>query len=193
MSDLKTYAPSPEFSSSARVRSLDEYRALYDRAKENPESFWAELAEKELTWFRTFSKPLEWEPPFAKWFTGGSINVSYNCLDRHLTTERRTKPALIFEGEPGDKRTITYEELHRLVCRFATVLTELGYKAQDRAIIYMPMIPELPIAMLACARLGIVHSVVFGGFSAEALKARAQDLAATWSSRPMAAGGAAKR
>jgi acetyl-CoA synthetase len=179
MSDLKTYAPSTEFSSTARVRSLDEYRALYDRANENPEKFWAELAEKELTWFRTFSNPLEWEPPFAKWFAGGSINVSYNCLDRHLTTERRTKPAFIFEGEPGDKRTITYEELHRLVCRFATVLTDLGYQTQDRAIIYMPMIPELPIAMLACARLGIVHSVVFGGFSAEALKARAQDLAAT--------------
>ena len=141
-----------------------------------PKHFGPSLALKELTWFRPFSQTLEWEPPFAKWFTGGKINACYNCVDRHLTTARRTKPALIWEGEPGDQRIITYEELHRLVCRFATVLRRLEYKTGDRAVIYMPMIPELPIAMLACARLGITHSVVFGGFSAEALKARIQDL-----------------
>ncbi len=179
MSDLKTYTPSAEFSARSHVRSLAEYEALYQRAKENPEVFWAEQAREQLTWFRPFSKTLEWDAPFAKWFVGGTINACYNCVDRHLETDRRTKPAFIWEGEPGDKRIITYEELHRLVCRFSAVLTRLGFKTGDRAVIYMPMIPELPIAMLACARLGIVHSVVFGGFSAEALKLRIQDLAAT--------------
>ncbi len=176
MTDSKTYAPSAEFVARAHVRGLEGYHELYNRARREPEKFWAELATRELTWFRPFSKTLEWDPPVAKWFTGGKLNACYNCLDRHLTTARRTKPALIWEGEPGDQRIITYEELHRLVARFATVLKRLGYKTGDRAIIYMPMIPELPIAMLACARLGIIHSVVFGGFSAEALKARIQDL-----------------
>lgn len=176
MSDSKTYTPSAEFVARARVKGMPGYRELYDRAKKDPERFWAELANSELSWFHPFSKTLEWDSPFAKWFTGGKINACYNCVDRHLSTPRRTKPALIWEGEPGDRRTITYEELHRLVSRFATVLKRLGYKAGDRAIIYMPMIPELPVAMLACARLGITHSVVFGGFSAEALKARIQDL-----------------
>jgi acetyl-CoA synthetase len=122
--------------------------------------------------------PFEWNPPFAKWFVDGKINASYNCLDRHLET-RGNKPAIIWEGEPGDQRTLTYAELHRLVVRFASVLKSRGSSAGDRAIIYMPMVPELPVAMLACARLGITHSVVFGGFSAEALKARIQDLGAT--------------
>ena len=158
------------------MRGLDAYRELYERARTDPERFWGDSALKELTWFRPFAKTLEWDPPSAKWFTGGKINACYNCLDRHLKTPRKTKPALIWEGEPGDQRTITYEELHRLVSRFASVLRGLGYQTGDRAVIYMPMIPELPIAMLACARLGIVHSVVFGGFSAEALKARIQDL-----------------
>ncbi len=176
MSDSKTYTPSADFVAHARVKGMEGYRELYDRAKKDPERFWAELANSELSWFHPFSKTLEWNPPFAKWFTGGTINACYNCVDRHLNTPRRTKPALIWEGEPGDQRTITYEELHGLVCRFATVLKRLGYRAGDRAVIYMPMIPELPIAMLACARLGITHSVVFGGFSAEALKARIQDL-----------------
>jgi acetyl-CoA synthetase len=176
MTDSKTYAPSAEFVARAHVRGLEEYQELYKRARREPEKFWAELATRELTWFRPFSKTLEWDSPVAKWFTGGTLNACYNCVDRHLATERRTKPALIWEGEPGDQRVITYEELHRLVSRFATVLKRLGYKTGDRAIIYMPMIPELPIAMLACARLGIIHSVVFGGFSAEALKARIQDL-----------------
>ncbi|HEX4230708.1 MAG TPA: acetate--CoA ligase [Bryobacteraceae bacterium] len=179
MSEHHIYAPSAEFAARAHVKSIDEYRALYNRAKQDPATFWGELAQSQLDWFRPFDRALEWSVPFAKWFTGGQINASYNCLDRHLQGPRRTKPAILFEGEPGDQRIITYQELHRLVCRFASVLKGLGYKAGDRAVIYMPMIPELPIALLACARLGITHSVVFGGFSAEALKARMQDLGAT--------------
>ena len=179
MSERPTYAPSAGFSANAHVKSMEQYRELYDRAKRDPEAFWGELAESQLHWFRPFEKALEWKVPFAKWFVGGQINASYNCLDRHLTGPRRLKPAILFEGEPGDHRVLTYEELHRLVCRFTTVLKNLGYQTGDRAVIYMPMIPELPIALLACARLGITHSVVFGGFSAEALKARIQDLGAT--------------
>jgi acetyl-CoA synthetase len=153
------------------------YRALYEAAESNPEGFWGDLASRELHWFSRWDKVLDWSnAPFAKWFTGAKTNVSYNCLDRHLTNGRRNKAAIIWQGEPGDERTLTFQELHRLVCRFANVLKARGYKAGDRAIIYMPMIPEAAIAMLACARLGVTHSVVFGGFSAEALKARIQDL-----------------
>ena len=176
MSNIKTYPPSDDFVKSAQVRGPEAYQALRASAQADPDKFWSELAKRELAWFKPFTKGLEWNPPFAKWFADGKINVSYNCLDRHLTTDRRNQPAIIFEGEPGDERIISYQELHRLVCRFATVLKQLGYKAGDRAIVYMPMIAELPIALLACARLGITHSVVFGGFSAEALKARIQDL-----------------
>ncbi len=179
MSDLKTYFPSAQFTSRAHVKDLEEYRELYAAAKADPEKFWGDLASKELAWFQPFSKTLEWNPPFAKWFAGGKINACYNCVDRHLSTARKTKPAIIWEGEPGDERSITYEELHRLVCRFANVLKKQGCKKGDRAVIYMPMVPELPVAVLACARLGIIHSVVFGGFSAEALKARIQDLDAS--------------
>lgn len=178
MSEVKVYPPSAEFSAKANIKSLDEYRALCERANQNPELFWSELANQELTWSNPPKIGLEWDPPTVKWFNGGRLNACYNCLDRHLATPRRTKPALIFEGEPGDRRVYTYEELHMAVCRFAATLTQLGFSQSDRAIIYMPMIPELPIAMLACARLGMVHSVVFGGFSAEALKARAEDLSA---------------
>ncbi|MEK7403889.1 MAG: acetate--CoA ligase [Acidobacteriota bacterium] len=173
------YEPSPEFVSRAHVQGMDAYRALYERAKEHPEEFWGELAEKELFWFEKWSHVFEWHPPFVKWFVGGKTNISYNCLDRHLATPRRNKIAILWEGEPGDQRMISYQELHRLVCRFANVLRSRGLKAGDRVVIYMPMIPELPVAMLACARLGIIHSVVFGGFSAEALKGRIQDLGAT--------------
>ena len=179
MSDFQSYAPSAEFSSRANVKSIEQYQQLYRDAAENPEAFWGDIAKQELAWFHPFSKTLEWNPPSAKWFSDGQINAAYNCLDRHLTTHRKTKPAIVWEGEPGDTRVLTYEELHRLVCRFASVLEALGYGESDRAVIYMPMVPELPIAMLACARLGIVHSVVFGGFSAEAIKSRLQDLSAT--------------
>jgi len=173
-----TYPASEAFVRNAHVQGMEGYLDLYRRAEQDPESFWGEIAEKELHWFEKWSKVLDWEPPFARWFVGGKTNVSYNCLDRHLTTPRKNKVAILWEGEPGEQRFLTYQELHRLVVRFASVLKSRGYKAGDRAIIYMPMIPELPIAMLACARLGVIHSVVFGGFSAEALKARIQDLGA---------------
>ncbi len=179
MSTSTVHPPSADFAKRAHVPSLADYRALYDRAQADPEKFWSELAETELTWFQPFTKGLEWNFPFARWFSGGKINASYNCLDRHIAAGRGDKAAIIFEGEPGDERILSYKELHRLVSRFATVLKQLGYKTGDRAIIYMPMIPELPIALLACARLGITHSVVFGGFSAEALKVRTHDLDAT--------------
>jgi acetyl-CoA synthetase len=178
MSEERTYAPSREFSSRAHVSGMEAYQDLYNRAKEHPETFWGDLAAQELFWFEKWQNTFEWHPPFAKWFAGGKTNVSYNCLDRHLETPRKDKTAILWEGEPGDQRVLSYQELHRLVCRFANVLKGRGLKAGDRAIIYMGMIPELPIAMLACARLGIPHSVVFGGFSSEALKARIEDLEA---------------
>ena len=179
MSEIASYAPSPEFVRNANVQGMDGYLDLYRRAEADPEKFWGDLAETELHWFEKWSKVLDWNSPFAKWFVGGKTNVSFNCLDRHLTTARKNKAAIIWEGEPGDQRIITYQELHRLVCRFANVLKSRGYKTGDRSIIYMPMVPEAAVAMLACARLGITHSVVFGGFSAEALKARIHDLGAT--------------
>ncbi|HYI95399.1 MAG TPA: acetate--CoA ligase [Bryobacteraceae bacterium] len=177
MSQSASYAPSQEFVRNAHVQGMEGYRALYDRAQKDPEAFWGELAAQELDWFQKWDSVLDWSnPPFAKWFTGATTNVSYNCLDRHVKGSRAKKPAILFEGEPGDRRTITYEELHVLVSQFANVLKARGLKAGDRSIIYMPMIPEAAIAMLACARIGVTHSVVFGGFSAEALKARIQDL-----------------
>ena len=154
---------------------MEEYQRLYERAKADPQKFWAELAEQELHWFQKWDTVLDWQPPFAKWFVGGKINISYNCLDRHLTTWRKNKAALIWEGEPGDSRTLTYAQLHREVCQFANVLKQLGVQKGDRVGIYMPMIPEAAIAMLACARIGATHTVVFGGFSAEALKDRLID------------------
>lgn len=176
--DSQTYPPSAAVAGRAHVKSMDEYRTLYNRASTDPEKFWSELAKDELSWFQPFSKALAWDPPSAKWFADGTLNACYNCVDRHAPGARKNKPALIWEGEPGDSRVISYAELHRLVSRFANVLKGLGYKSGDRAIIYMPMIPELPVALLACARLGIIHSVVFGGFSAEALRTRAVDLKA---------------
>lgn len=177
--DLKTYPPGPQTTSHAHVKGMDGYRDLYAQAQDDMEGFWSKLAKKELSWFEPFTNTLEWNPPTAKWFSGGTLNACYNCVDRHAEGERKNKPALIWEGEPGDSRTITYQELRRLVSRFGNVLKKLGLKKGDRAIIYMPMVPELPVAVLACARLGIIHSVVFGGFSAEALKIRIQDLDAS--------------
>ena len=176
----QVFPPSEEFVRHANVQGMEGYRALYDAAAKDPDAFWAKVASEELDWFEPWSKTLDWSnPPFAKWFVGAKVNACYNCVDRHTLTHRKNKVAILWEGEPGEQRAITYQELLRLVTRFASVLEQRGYKAGDRAILYMPMIPELPIAMLACARLGIVHSVVFGGFSAEALKARIQDLGAT--------------
>ncbi|MEG4456834.1 acetate--CoA ligase [Microcoleus sp. N9_A1] len=173
--EKRLFQPPAEFSQKAHIKSLEEYQALYDKAKADPQAFWAELAAQELHWFQNWDTVLDWQPPFAKWFVNGKINISYNCLDRHLTTWRKNKAALIWEGEPGDSRTLTYAQLHREVCQMANVIKELGVQKGDRVGIYMPMIPEAAIAMLACARIGAVHSVVFGGFSAEALRDRLND------------------
>jgi acetyl-CoA synthetase len=178
MPDQAVFPPDTEFVRRAHVQGLPAYRDLYQRAAEQPETFWGDLAGRELFWFQKWSHVFEWDPPFAKWFVGAKTNVSYNCLDRHLSTPRKNKVALVWEGESGEQRMISYQELHRLVCRFANVLKLRGLQAGDRAIVYMGMVPELPVALLACARLGIIHSVVFGGFSAEALKTRIQDLEA---------------
>ena len=151
---------------------------VYARAAADPEAFWAAFA-AELEWMQPWTKVLDWQPPHAKWFVGGRLNISANCLDRHVRTARRNKAALIWEGEPGDRRTLTYFDLHRQVSQFANVLKSLGVKKGDRVALYMPLIPELAIAMLACARIGAVHSVVFGGFSAEALRDRINDAQAS--------------
>ena len=174
MKEARLFPPSQEFSSKARIKSMAEYEALWKKAKDDPEAFWGELAH-ELHWFKPFEKVLNWNEPFAEWFSGGQTNISYNCLDLHLNTWRRNKVAYIWEGEPGDVRVLTFEMLHREVCKFANVLKGLGIQKGDRVSLYMPMVPELAIAMLACARIGAVHSVVFGGFAAEALADRNND------------------
>jgi acetyl-CoA synthetase len=174
LNEQRVFPPPAEFAARAHIKSMAEYEALRDEAEREPESFWARMAE-ELHWFKRWDKVLSWQPPHAEWFVGGRTNISYNCLDRHLSTERRTKTALLWEGEPGDVRAFTYEELHGEVCRFANVLKKLGVTKGDRVALYMPLIPELAISMLACARIGATHSVVFGGFSAEALKDRIND------------------
>lgn len=175
LNEKRLFQPPRDWVEHAAIKSMAEYKALYDKAAADPASFWAELAHQELHWFKPWETTLDWQPPFAKWFVGGKINISYNCLDRHLSTWRRNKAALIWEGEPGDSRTLTYAQLHREVCQIANVLKQLGVKKGDRVGIYMPMIPEAAIAMLACARIGAPHTVIFGGFSAEALKDRLQD------------------
>jgi acetyl-CoA synthetase len=169
----KPVPPPPEFSKRARVKSLEEYRQLYDRAAKDPEGFWAEQA-KMLDWFEPYKKVLEWKPPHAKWFVGGKLNVAHNCLDRHLA-KNAARMALIWEAEDGEVVRLTYAQLHERVCRFANALKSLGVKDGDCVAIYMPMIPELAIAMLACARIGAIHSVVFGGFSSTALADRIAD------------------
>ena len=175
LQEKRLFPPNAEFSQNAHIKSAEDYQRLYDKAKSNPEAFWAELAEKELNWFQHWDTVLDWQPPFAKWFVNGKINISHNCLDRHLTTANKNKAAIIWEGEPGDSRTITYAQLHREVSQFANALKQLGVKKGDTVGIYMPMIPEAAIAMLACARIGAPHNVVFGGFSAEALRDRLND------------------
>ena len=172
--ERRLFKPPKAFSNRAHITSMAQYKKLARAAEKNPERFWASIA-KELHWDRPWKKVLAWKPPFAKWFVGGKLNASYNCLDRHLTTWRKNKAAIIWEGEPGDERTLTYAQLHREVCRFANVLKGLGVRKGDRVTLYLPMIPELAIAMLACARIGAVHSVVFAGFSAEALRDRIND------------------
>ena len=174
---MDLYHPSEGFAARANVQPGQPYETLIAKASSDPEAFWAELAESELHWFRKWDRVLDdSNAPFYKWFTGATTNMSYNCLDRHCQTWRKNRAAIIWEGEPGDQRTLTYQELLSAVERFAGVLKAQGFRAGDRAILYMPMVPELPVAMLACARLGITHSVVFAGFSAEALKTRILDL-----------------
>jgi acetyl-CoA synthetase len=174
----KVHKPSKEFSAKARIPSMAAYKKLYKASIAKPAEFWAKEA-KELTWRKKWKKTLEWKAPFAKWFDGGKLNVCENCVDRHAEGPRRNKAAIIWEGEPGDKRVITYGQLQREVCRFANVLEKKGVKPGDRVLIYMPMIPEAAIAMLACARIGAVHNVVFGGFASEAIVDRLEDSGAT--------------
>ena len=166
----RSFEPSPEWREQANITDA----SIYDRAEADPEAFWAGFA-SELEWVRPWKEVLRWKSPDAQWFVGGQLNASANCLDRHVRTPRRNKAALIWEGEPGDRRTLTYWDLYRQVSAFANVLKSLGVKRGDRVALYLPMIPELAIAMLACARVGAVHNVVFGGFSAESLRDRIND------------------
>ena len=178
LNEQRVFEPSAEFRAGAQIKSRAEYELLYKEAKEDPEGFWAKIAQ-ELHWFKPWDRVLEWKLPFAKWFIGGELNVSYNCLDRHVATWRKNKAAIQWEGEPGDSRTLTYQQLLREVSKCANVLKSLGVSKGDRVAIYMGMVPELPIAMLACARIGAAHTVVFGGFSAQALIDRINDCGAT--------------
>jgi acetyl-CoA synthetase len=177
----RVFKPAKEFSEKAHTKSLAAYKKLWNESVNSPEKFWAKQAKNELVWFKPFNKVLQWKPPFAKWFLGGKLNVAHNCLDRWLDTPVANKAALIWEGEPatdgkpGEERTLTYRQLHREVCRFANVLRRHGIRKGDRIIIYLPMVPEAAIAMLACTRIGAVHSVVFGGFSAQSVADRIED------------------
>jgi len=168
----RAFPPPASFRAHAHVRD----EQIYKDAARDPEGFWAKFAD-ELEWSRRWDKVLDWQPPHAKWFVGGTINASVNCLDRHVRGPRRDKAALIWEGEPGDRRTLTYFDLYRQVSAFANVLKSLGVRKGDRVAIYLPLVPELAVAMLACARIGAIHSVVFGGFSAESLRDRINDSA----------------
>ncbi|MBA3459214.1 MAG: acetate--CoA ligase [Deltaproteobacteria bacterium] len=174
LTETRSFPPPAEFSAQSRVKSLAEYEALYARAEKDPEGFWGEIA-GELAWAKPWTKVLEWKLPDAKWFVGGQLNASVSCVDRHALGARKNKAAILFEGEPGDTRVLTYGQLHREVCRAANALTSLGIKKGDFVAIYLPMIPEAAVAMLACARIGAPHTVVFGGFSAEALRDRIDD------------------
>src|SRR5262245_54251240 len=172
----RQYAPPPEFAASATVSDS----SLYDAARRDPEAFWDQCARDQLSWFKGWGRVLDWNPPFAKWFSGAELNASYNCVDRHATGARADKTAILWEGEPGDTRAISYRELLDDVNLAPATFRRLGMKKGDTVAIYMPMIPELPIAMLACARLGAPHTVVFGGFSPESLADRINDCRANF-------------
>ncbi len=174
LQEQRKFEPSPEFQKKAHIKSLEEYERLYKESVEQPEKFWGDVA-NELHWFKPWDKVLEWNAPWAKWFAGGQINLAYNCLDRHVQSGRANKTALLWEGEPGELRTLTYAQLLTEVKKFSNVLLGLGIKKDDRIAIYMGMTPELPIAMLACARIGAPHSIIFGGFSANSLVDRIND------------------
>src|SRR5262245_322061 len=177
----RLFRPRKEFSATAHIKSLAQYRKLYNESVKSPDKFWAKQAKNELVWFKPWKQAMRWKEPFVEWFVGGQLNVTYNCLDRHLGTATANKAALIWEGEPatpgkaGEERTLTYKQLHHEVCLFANVLKRNGIKKGDRVLIYLPMVPEAAISMLACARIGAVHSVVFGGFSAQSVADRIQD------------------
>ncbi len=174
LQEQRKFSPSEDFAERAHIKSLDEYERIYKESVEDPEKFWGRVG-RELYWFKPWDRVLEWNSPWAKWFVGGQINLSYNCLDRHVQTWRKNKAALVWESEPGEVRTYTYQQLYQEVQKFANVLKSLGVKKGDRVAIYMGMTPELPIAMLACARIGAPHTVVFGGFSSNALIDRIHD------------------
>ncbi len=173
LTEKRTFAPKNDFISKANL-SKNEYERLLLKSKTDFEGFWAELAERHIHWFKKWDKVLEWDEPFSKWFVNGRTNVSYNCLDRHLE-KKSDKKALIWIGENGEKKEITYKDLFNEVCKFSNALLNLGIKESDRVVIYMPLIPEAVVAMLACTRIGVVHSVVFGGFSKEAIADRIND------------------
>ena len=178
LKEKRRFKPDAKFAKSANVPGQAAYKQLVREASMSPEKFWARMAKQHVSWFSPWKKTLEWKPPFAKWFIGAKTNVSYNCLDRHLegpNAWRRNKAAIIWEGEPGDSRTLTYGDLHREVCKFANVLLARGVVKGDRVILYMPLVPELAIAMLACTRIGAIHSIIFGGFSAESVRDRIND------------------
>src|SRR6201996_2538766 len=170
----RVFPPPEGFAEKAHVKSLAEYETLYRKSIDDPESFWGDIA-KELHWFTPWSKVLDWKLPVAKWFVDGKLNLCYNCVDRHALGAARDKVAILWEGEPGEVRRLTYSELHREVQRFANVLKDRGIRKGDRVAIYMGMTPELAIALLACARIGAIHSVIFGGFAANALVDRIND------------------
>jgi acetyl-CoA synthetase len=175
LQEHRVFKPAKDFSAKAHIKSFAHYKKMYQESIQSPEKFWARAAKAELVWFKPWTKVLQWKEPFAKWFVGGRLNVSHNCLDKWLGTPHANKAALIWEGEPGESRTLTYQQLHREVCVFANVLKANGLKKGDRAIIYLPMTPEAAIAMLACTRIGAVHSVIFGGFSAQSVADRIFD------------------
>ncbi len=177
LNERRKFKPSPAFSRLAHVKSMQAYKRLCKAAERNPDAFWASLA-KEMDWFSPWKTVCDWNPPFAKWFVGGKMNVAHNCIDRHLIGWRKNKAAIIWEGEPGDVRVLTYQDLYREVCICANALKSQGVKKGDRVSIYLPMIPELAITMLACARIGVTHSIIFGGFSAVALCDRINDASA---------------
>ena len=176
--DGEKYPPSQEFRKQAAVQSMAEYKRLYLESVNNPEKFWNTQAKDLLQWRKPWKETVKWKAPHAKWFVGGKLNVCENCVDRHLGTHRENKAALIFEGEPGDQKTLTYRQLHFEICKFSNALEGLGVKKGDRVAIYMPMVAEAVVAMLSCARIGAVHTVIFGGFSAESIKDRVNDCSA---------------
>ena len=174
LNESRIFPPPADFAADAEIKSFEEYERIYAEAAADPSAFWEKQAQK-LDWFEKWTTVLEWNEPFAKWFVGGKLNVAHNCLDRHLGTWRRNKAAIIWEGETGEIKTITYLQLHQEVSRFANVLKKLGVESGDRVALYMPLVPALAVAMLACARIGATHTVIFGGFSADAIRDRVND------------------